>query len=169
MQRVAAATKSEELPPGSIIRRSGPNAELITRNWGLRPAEPGGKPIRLIRSEGRRFRTSRCLVPATDFMVRRDGRRFRFSRADGNFFYFAGIWRPQYHDWPESYAILTIRSNPDIEPYQGWMMAPIELGRHIDWLLRDAFEADILVPPPARTFVVERLEEGGKSQPSLLL
>ena len=80
---------------------------MVELRWGLRPWEPGGRSATLVRAEGRTFPSHRCLVPASEFLLSHRGRRYRFSLADGNWFYFAGFWRPAAPDWPEAYAILT--------------------------------------------------------------
>src|SRR5215470_3187613 len=90
-----------------IVRRSADGLEMVELRWGLRPKQPGGRSATLVRAEGRRFPAHRCLVPASEFRLTRHGTRYRVVRADGDWFYFAAIWRPSQDDWPEAYAILT--------------------------------------------------------------
>lgn len=90
---------------------------MVELRCGLRPKEPGGRSANLVRADGRKLPTHRCLVPASDFRVTRQGKCYRFSLADGDWFYFAGIWRPSVPDWPEAYAILTIEANVEVAPY----------------------------------------------------
>src|ERR1700686_3668631 len=78
------------------------------RAGGLGPGPSSDRPFTVSRAEGRTIPTHRCLVPASEFRLRSRGRAYRVSLADGDWFYFAGIWRPAKPDWPEAYAILTV-------------------------------------------------------------
>jgi putative SOS response-associated peptidase YedK len=145
----------------AIIRRDGDGVEMIELSWGLRPWEPGGRPVTVIRAEGRVFPSRRCLVPASEFRHRSRGRRYTFSLANGYWFYFAGIWRPESRDWPEAYAILTIEANADIALYHDRQMAVLKRDQRLDWLDANQPEHELLQPLPAGTFRVEqdRVEE----------
>ncbi len=101
-----------------IVRRSGDEVEMVELPWGLKPGETGARPCTVVHGEGRTFPNHRCLVPATEFRHRSNGKDYSFRLANGDWFYFAGIWRPATRDWPEAYAIITIESNGDIAPYQ---------------------------------------------------
>ncbi|MEA2913637.1 MAG: hypothetical protein QOJ15_5718 [Bradyrhizobium sp.] len=81
-----------------IVRHGDEGVEMVELPWGLRPKEPGERPFTLVRAEGRTFPSHRCLVPASEFRLTHKGRRLKFSLADGDWFYFAGIWRPASHD-----------------------------------------------------------------------
>ena len=91
--------------------------------WGLQPSEVGGGPFTVVRAEGRTFPSHRCLVPASEFRHRSRGKPYSFSLADGDWFYFAGVWCPATRDWPEAYAILTIEANDDVAPFHDRQMA----------------------------------------------
>ena len=128
--------------------------------WGLRPRDPATDRATInIRSEGRRFESHRCLVPASEFFFRDpSGRgRWRFTMGDSDSFYFAGIWRPAGEGWPEAYAALTTAANPDIEQCNNRQMAVIPRGAHMDWLDHRVPEEEILKPLPAGTFRRERV------------
>ncbi|TPI12463.1 hypothetical protein FJW06_17035 [Mesorhizobium sp. B4-1-3] len=75
------------------------------------------RPRPVVRAKDRSFPSHRCLVPASEFRHRSQGKNYSFRIANGDWFYFAGTWRPAARDWPEAYAILTIRANADIAPY----------------------------------------------------
>lgn len=94
------------------IRRHDGDVEMVELPWGLCPRDGGPRAVNVVRSERRTFPTHRCLVPASEFRHK----NFSFSLANGDWFYFAGIWRPASGDWPEAYAILTIHANADIAP-----------------------------------------------------
>jgi putative SOS response-associated peptidase YedK len=153
-----SSNRPGELAP--IIRRKGDEIELVELHWGLKPRGPEHRPIINIRSEGRRFPSNRCLVPATEFFLSRRsavGRtRWRFTMADGDSFYFAGLWRPAFEDWPESYAVLTTEANPDVAPYNDRQMAVICREDRNTWLDLTLPEEELLRPLPAGSFRVQR-------------
>lgn len=106
-----------------IVRYCDEGVEMVEVSWGLRPKEPGNLPFKLARTEGRRFPSHRRLVPASEFLISRRGQRYPFSLADGDWFYFAGIWQPASQGWPEAYAVVTIEANGDVAPYHDRQMA----------------------------------------------
>ena len=140
-----------------IIRRDSPDVEMVELPWGLRPTEPGGRPFTLVRAEGRRFPSHRCLVPASEFQLSRRGQRYTVGLADGAWFYFAGIWRPASADWPESYAILTVPANADVAPYNDRQMMVLRRTQRFDWLDLSRPEDELLRPLPKGTFHVARV------------
>ena len=79
-----------------------------------------------------------------------------FSLADGDWFYFAGIWRPASHDWPEAYAVVTIEANGDVAPYHDRQMAVLRRRQRMDWLDLSRPEHELLQPLPIGTFRIER-------------
>ncbi|WP_196232155.1 SOS response-associated peptidase family protein [Rhizobium etli] len=135
-----------------IIRRHDGDVEMVELPWGLRPRDGGPRAVNVVRSEGRTFPSYRCLVPASEFRHK----SFSFSLANGDWFYFAGIWRPATEDWPEAYAILTIEANADIAPIHDRQMAVLTRDQRIDWLDGVVPEEEILRPLPAGTFRVKR-------------
>jgi putative SOS response-associated peptidase YedK len=149
--------------PGAVIRRTaGGVIEMVNLIWGLAPGEAGGRPFTTLRAEGRRFGSRRCLIPASEFFVGKgrgeERRRWRFSLVSGDFFYFAGIWRPAEHGRAPSYAILTIAANPDVAPFHDRQMAAIRRPDRIAWLDHEMAERSLLAPLPAGTFHVEQVE-----------
>lgn len=142
-----------------IVRYGDDGVEMVELPWGLRSAEPGGRPFHLVRAEGRTFPSHRCLVPATEFRLTRRGERYRFSLEDGDWFYFAGIWRPASAAWPEAYAILTVTANAEVAPYQERQMAVLRRRQRMDWLDGSQPAGQFLTPSPRRTFHVERASE----------
>jgi putative SOS response-associated peptidase YedK len=140
---------------------------MVELPWGLQPRERGGRPFTVVRAEGRPFPSHRCLVPASEFRFRSRGREYSFALADGDWFYFAGIWRPASRDWPESYAILTTEANADVAPYHDRQMAVLRRADRMQWLDHDSREEDVLGPVPPGTFEVRRLER--RAQGELLL
>ncbi|WP_172723935.1 SOS response-associated peptidase family protein [Neorhizobium sp. T25_27] len=141
-----------------IIRRHDGHVEMVELPWGLRRLDGGPRAANVVRSEGRTFPTHhRCLVPASEFRHRSGARNFCFSFKNGDWFYFAGIWRQASHGWPEAYAVLTIEANVDIAPYHDRQMAVLTRDRRMDWLDGVVPEDEILRPLPAGTFRVKPL------------
>jgi putative SOS response-associated peptidase YedK len=133
-----------------IIRRHDGGVEMVELPWGRRPRDGGARAVNVVRSEGRTFPTHRCLVPASEFRHK----SFSFSLANGDWFYFAGIWRPAIEDWPEAYAILTIDANADLAPFHDRQMAVLKRDQRLAWLDGLLPEDEILRPLPAGTFRV---------------
>ena len=150
-----------------IIRRDKSDTEMVELPWGLQPCGPGRRPYALIRAEGRTVAKHRCLVPASEFVLRRLGQVYSFSLTSGDWFYFAGIWRPGTPEWPEAYAILTIEANPDVVPYADRQMAVLKRERRLDWLDLTCTEHELLQPLPAGTFRV-RENRGSYSRQGLI-
>ncbi|MER8808242.1 SOS response-associated peptidase [Mesorhizobium australicum] len=142
-----------------IIRRAGRDVEMVELPWGLQPREAEGRPFTLVRAEGRGFPDHRCLVPASEFRNRSHGKRYSFSLESGDWFYFAGIWRPATPYWPESYAILTTAANDDVAPYHDRQMAVLRRDQRMDWLDLTVAEDELLQPLPPGSFKVARVRE----------
>jgi putative SOS response-associated peptidase YedK len=145
-----------------IIRRHEGDVEMVELPWGLRPRDGGLRAVKTVQSEGRAFPTHRCLVPASEFRHR----SFSFTLSNGDWFYFAGIWRPATEDWPEGYAILTIDANADIAPFHDRQMAVLTRDQRLAWLDALLPEDEILKPLPAGAFSVTRCA-GAPAQPTL--
>jgi putative SOS response-associated peptidase YedK len=96
-------------------------------------------------------------VPASEFRLTRRGQRYKFSLADGDWFYFAGIWRPASADWPEAYAMLTVEANADVAPYNDRQLAVLRRVQRMEWLDLTRPEEELLRPLPRRTFDVGRV------------
>ncbi len=142
-----------------IIRRDGGDVEIAELPWGLQPREPRARPFTVVRSEGRTFPTHRCLVPASEFRHRSQGKHYSFALASGDWFYFAGIWRPATREWPEAYAILTTAANDDVAPYHDRQMAVLQRDQRMAWLDLMRPEEELLRPLPAGSFCVSRPNE----------
>jgi putative SOS response-associated peptidase YedK len=139
-----------------IVRYGDEGVEMVELPWGLRPREPGGRALNLVRAEGRTFPSHRCLVPASEFRLTHRARRLTFSLADGDWFYFAGIWRPASQDWPEAYAVVTIEANGDVAPYHDRQMAVLRRRQRTDWLDLLRPEHELLQALPVGAFRIER-------------
>ena len=60
-------------------------------------------------------------------------------------------------DWPLCYRVVTVPANSEVARYQDRHGAIIYRRQVKQWLDLTFAEADLLVTPPARTFVVEEV------------
>jgi putative SOS response-associated peptidase YedK len=144
----------------AIIRRNPDDPqeiEMLEATWGSDPRFSAGIAYRFVRSEGKTFPTHRCLIAASEFQLAVGDRSYRVTLDGGNFFYLAGIWEPAMGDWPLSYRVVTVAANPEVAHYQERHGAIIHRREVMKWLDRTVPEIDLLVTPPARTFIVEEL------------
>jgi len=175
IMRVPAAPFDSEAPADSLrsIIRYKPDEpsrkELINARWGSDPRFTGGVDLRFVRSEGKRFSSHRCLVPASEFELRSSDKRVRVSLDDGNFFYLAGVWEPPMGDWPLAFRIITVAANPEVARHQERHGAIILRRQVMDWLDGTVAQDDLLVTPPARFFCVEQMDEARSAQRALAL
>lgn len=130
---------------------------MVEAVWGSNPRFSDGVAYRFVRSEGKTFPSHRCLIPASEFHMTVGSRKYRVTLDGGNFFYLAAIWEPALGDWPLCYRIVTVAANPEVAHYQDRHGAIIHRREVKQWLDRTVAEADLLVTPPARTFVIEEL------------
>lgn len=140
-----------------VLRAYGDGCELASMRWGLKPARPKAGPITNWRAEGRRFSQGRCLVPVTAFFeftgARAPKTRWRFAPADGAWFCFAGLWRPE--DGVDRFAVLTVDAGPDVAPYHPRQPVIRAERRWAAWLGEGAHD-DLLTPSPVGTLQVRR-------------
>ncbi|MCU0893640.1 MAG: SOS response-associated peptidase [Rhodospirillales bacterium] len=147
--------------PAPILRRLGDGVELAQVRWGFAPARPKAGPVINFRSEGRRFATGRCLVPASHFYeftgARSPKAKWKFTKADEDWFCFAGLWRPGTADAPEAFTLLTTAPGPDVAPIHDRQMVVLERADWKAWLDLTRPEVELLRPLPARSLRVERV------------
>ena len=116
------------------------------------------------RSEGRQFRSGRCLILADgfyEFTAHSDPKSKRkhkwlFTLKGRPWFAIAGLWR----DNPavgEAFTMLTSEPSPDVAPYHNRsivVLVPEECAR---WLDPATAERDMLKPLPAGSLEVEQV------------
>ncbi|QNA87044.1 hypothetical protein G4G27_16550 [Sphingomonas sp. So64.6b] len=141
---------------------------MVEATWGSDPRFGSGTSFRFVRSEGQTFPSHRCLIPASEFHMGIGDKRYRVTLDGGNFFYLAGVWEPAMGEWPLSYRIVTVAANREVALHQERHGAIIHRRQVMQWLDRTVPEADLLVTPPARTFLVEEIGPGAR-QPMLAL
>jgi putative SOS response-associated peptidase YedK len=135
-------------------------AELVTRRWSWPGA--GGKPVYNYRSDGREFRTGRCLVPVDSFFEftapvdpkqkRKD--KWRFTLAGHDWFCLAGLWRTD-PAVGEAFTLLTCPPGPDTVPYHNRQMVVLGRDEWDRWLDPAIPAAELCRPLPAGSLVVE--------------
>ena len=156
--------------PNAIIRAAAEapgEAELVVRRWNW----PGvnGKPVYNYRSEGREFRTGRCLIVADAFYEftdhpasavdgkRRKKAKWRFTKEGEAWFCIAGIWRT-HPDVGEAFTMLTTAAGPDIAPYHDRQIVVFDRADWQRWLDPAAPARHLLKPSRAGSLVVERVQ-----------
>src|SRR5690606_23573935 len=140
---------------GRVVVWQNEQPTQVEMTWGLEPVEPGGKPISLLRWEGREI-SSPCLIIVNDFGLKIDGVvKYRAKLAtEARFFCIAGIWRPATGSWPASYAALTTEAYPDLAPYKDRHVAVVREEDWIAWLTQARPRVDMLRPYPAGSFEI---------------
>ena len=116
--------------PAPILVGSPQGAELKQLRWG--PMQAKGGPLINFRSDGRRFPTGRCLIPADGFYEftgeKAPKSKWLFTAADDDFFCIAGLVRD------ERFTMLTMEPGPDIAPYHNRQIVILPRTQWADWL-----------------------------------
>lgn len=141
---------------------------MVEAVWGSNPQFGGGASFRFVRSEGQVFPSQRCLIAASEFHMAVGPKRYRVTLESGNFFYLAAIWEPAMGDWPLSYRVLTVVANAEVALYQQRHGAIIHRRQVMDWLDFKVRELELLVTPPAHSFLVQEMD-AAPMQSSLIL
>ncbi|MBV9860438.1 MAG: SOS response-associated peptidase [Alphaproteobacteria bacterium] len=147
--------------PGPVIRRRADGVELAQLRWGFPPARPKGAPIINFRSEGRRFPVGRCLVPATHFFEftgkKSPKSKWKFTRAEAEWFCFAGLWRPMPDGSGDAFTILTTDPGPDVAPIHNRQVVILDRAHWLPWLDLTRPESILLRPLPQGSLAVEQV------------
>ena len=144
-----------------IVRRHGEDVELAQLRWGFLPGRAKAPPVINFRSEGRRFSSGRCLVPASHFFeftgTKSPKSKWRFTKAGEDWFCFAGLWRPAQGEVPESFTLLTTEPGPDIAPIHNRQVVVLERTDWKAWLDLTRPESELLRPLPQGSLMVEQV------------
>ena len=146
-----------------IIRRGEDGvAELVQLRWSW--PGPTGKPVFNFRSEGRRFGSGRCLIPADAFYefidpppgTARGARKtkWEFRSAAEPWFCIAGLWRPSPQG--DAFTMLTTAPGPDIAPYHDRQVVVLGRPNWAAWLDAACPEGEVLLPSSAGSLAVAR-------------
>lgn len=151
---------AEKHTPGErgrvMVWRDGAPVQSEMR-WGFEPIGPDGRPVSLLRSEGRDI-VNPCLIIANDFGLKIDGVVKYRASLNGNrapFFCLAGMWQPARRGWPASYAALTTEAYPDLAPFKDRHVAVVREEHWIDWLRQARPAEEMLQPFPLGSFTVK--------------
>jgi putative SOS response-associated peptidase YedK len=105
-------------------------AELQQLRWGF--ARPAGGPLINFRSDGRRFPSGRCLIPADGFYEftgeKAPKSKWLFTAAEDDLFCIAGLARDG------RFTMLTMEPGPDIAPYHNRQIVILPRAQWADWL-----------------------------------
>jgi putative SOS response-associated peptidase YedK len=144
-----------------VLRRAGNSVELAQLRWGLGPGRPKAGPVINFRSEGRRFPSGRCLVPASHFYeftgTKPPKSKWRFTQAGEDWFCFAGLWRPATSETPEAFTLLTTAPGPDVAPIHERQMVVLERADWLAWLDLSRPEAELLRALPTGSLHAEQV------------
>jgi putative SOS response-associated peptidase YedK len=139
--------------PAPVIVGAPDGAELKQLRWGF--VQPGRAPIINFRSDGRKFGTGRCLVPADGFYEFTGSKypksKWLFTPADGSeLFCIAGFIRD------DRFTLLTTEPGPDIAPYHDRQIVILPKPDWAAWLDPSGAQPK-LGPLPAGSLRVEQL------------
>ncbi len=136
--------------------------ELVQRRWSW--PGPGGKPVYNFRSEGRAFRSGRCVILADgfyEFTAHSDPKSKRkhkwlFTLQGKSWFGIAGLWRND-PAVGEAFTMLTCPPAPDVAPYHNRSIVVLPPADCVRWLDGSAPESMLLQPLPAGSLAVEQV------------
>jgi len=139
--------------PAPVIVGEPSGAELKQLRWGF--VQPGRPPIINFRSDGRRFPSGRCLVPADGFYEFTGSKspksKWLFTPADGGeLFCIAGLIRD------DRFTLLTTEPGPDIQPYHNRQIVILPRSDWTAWVGPAAAQPK-LGPLPAGSLKVEQI------------
>ncbi len=144
-----------------VIRRLEDGVELAQLRWGFPPGRPKAAPVINFRSEGRRFPSGRCLVPASHFFEftgpRSPKSKWRFTKTGEAWFCLAGLWRPAQGETPASFTMLTTAPGPDVAPIHDRQVVVLPRADWQAWLDLSRPESELLRPLPAGSLEVARV------------
>lgn len=137
--------------PAPVIVGSDQGAELRQLRWGF--PRPKGGPVINFRSEGRRFPTGRCLVPADGFYeftgAKAPKSKWLFTTPDDGLFCIAGLVRE------DRFSLLTSEPGPDIAPYHHRQIVILPRDQWRAWLAQDEAQPPIGPLPAGSLKVVQ--------------
>jgi putative SOS response-associated peptidase YedK len=116
--------------PAPILIGSAKGAELKQLRWGFQ--QDRGGPLINFRSDGRRFPSGRCLIPADGFYEftgpKAPKSKWLFTAAESELFCIAGFVRD------ERFTMLTMPPGPDIAPYHDRQIVILPRTQWAQWL-----------------------------------
>jgi putative SOS response-associated peptidase YedK len=149
--------------------------ELVNRRWSWLGNR--GRPVYNFRSDGREFKSHRCLILADGFyeftdpvIPRPKGKRldkWLFTMKDHGWFCIAGIWRES--PVGEAFTMLTMDAGPDVAPYHHRQIIPLTRDQWVDWLDPNVPAKDVLGWLPKGSLPVTQVYGDPPAQGALTL
>jgi putative SOS response-associated peptidase YedK len=143
-----------------IIRTGEEGVELVQLRWGFPPGRPKAPPVINMRSERRRFKHGRCLVPVSHFYEFTGKKppkdKWRFTKPPEDWFCIAGLWRP-VPDTPGAFTMLTCEPGPDVAPIHNRQVVVLDRSQWASWLNPEYSEKDLLRASAAGSLQVEQV------------
>jgi putative SOS response-associated peptidase YedK len=138
--------------PAPVIVGSPDGAELRQLRWGF--VQPKGGPVINFRSDGRRFPSGRCLIPADGFYEftgdKAPKSKWLFTSTEAELFCIAGLMRD------DRFTMLTTAPGPDIAPYHNRQIVILPRDQWSAWLAPAQAQPPIQ-PLPAGSLAVEKI------------
>ena len=107
------------------------------------------------------FPNGRCLVPASHFFeftgAKTPKSKWCFTRTDGEWFCFAGLWRPMPDGAGDAFTLLTTEPGPDVAPIHNRQVVVLERADWSAWLDFSRPEHELLRALPAGSLTVEQV------------
>jgi putative SOS response-associated peptidase YedK len=144
---------------GPVLRPAGNGVELILMRFGWPAPRSKAPPVFNFRSDNRHFDDSkRCLIILSGFFeftgTKSPKTKYRFRLKDSPVMGIAGLWSED-KDGALSFTMLTTEPGPDIAPIHDRQVCVLKPEQWADWLFLTKPEAELLVPLPEGTLVVE--------------
>jgi putative SOS response-associated peptidase YedK len=156
----ATTSRRPIVPPSSAALKTGRTSFRSCDGAFHLSARPRGPPVINFRSEGRRFPVGRCLVPATHFFeftgTKSPKAKWKFTKANEDWFCFAGLWRP-ITTGGEAFTLLTTEPSADVAPIHDRQMVVLERSDWSAWLEQTGNETDLLRALLAGSLKVEQV------------
>lgn len=144
-----------------VIRRVEKGVELAQLRWGLEAHRSKAPAVINFRSEGRRFATGRCLVPASHFFeftgTKAPKSKWRFTLAGADWFCFAGLWRASASGGLDAFTLLTTAPGPDVASIHNRQVVVLRPSDWMAWLDLTKPESVLLAPLPGGSLHVEQV------------
>lgn len=144
---------------GPVLRVAGNGAELILMRFGWPAPRPKAPPVFNFRSDNRHFDQSRrCVIVLSGFYEFTGSKspktKHRFRLKGSPVMGIAGLWS-EAEDGALSFTMLTTEPGPDIAAIHDRQVCVLRPDQWADWLFLTKPEAELLVPLPEGTLVVE--------------
>ena len=144
---------------GPVLRAAGNGAELILMRFGWPAPRPKAPPVFNFRSDNRHFDQSRrCVIVLSGFYEFTGSKspktKHRFRLKESPVMGIAGLWSED-DDGALSFTMLTTEPGPDIAPIHDRQVCILRPDQWAQWLFLTKPEAELLVPLPEGTLIVE--------------